>query len=67
LSKRSAGDYTEAQTGRCERVLVTVLGDIGPWSGNVYLAGGLAPRYLVSELPPAVAAHVGSTDVVSSG
>lgn len=63
MTKHSASDYTEEQTERCERVLVTVLGDIGPWSDHVYLAGGLAPRYLISELPPDTLAHVGTTDV----
>jgi hypothetical protein len=44
-------------------VLVTVLGNIGPWAQRVYLAGGLAPRYLISQLPADVPPHVGSTDV----
>jgi predicted nucleotidyltransferase len=63
LSKASADDYSQRATDRCERVLVTVLGNIGPWAQRVYLAGGLAPRYLISELPPDVPPHVGSTDV----
>jgi hypothetical protein len=63
LSKASAGDYSQRATERCERVLVTVLGNIGPWAERVCLAGGLAPRYLISELPPDVPPHVGSTDV----
>jgi len=45
LSKRHHTDYDEFTTTRCERALVTLLGDIGPWSQRVYLAGGLAPRY----------------------
>ncbi len=56
-------DYTVAATERCERVLVTVLGNIGPWCDCIYLAGGLAPRYLVGELPEGVRPHVGTTDV----
>jgi hypothetical protein len=56
-------DYDEATTTRCERALVTLLGDIGPWSGRVYLAGGLAPRYLVGQMPEGSQAHVGTTDV----
>jgi hypothetical protein len=63
LSKASAADYSWHATERCERVLVTVLGNIGPWAERVYLAGGLAPRYLISELPADVPPHVGSTDV----
>ncbi len=55
-------DYNEAITARCERALVTLLGDLGPWRERIYLAGGLAPRYIV-ELPEGAQAHVGTTDV----
>lgn len=50
-------------TARCERALVTLLGDLGPWRERIYLAGGLAPRYLVGELPEGARAHVGTADV----
>ena len=60
---KQISDYTAAATERCERVLVTVLGNIGPWRDCIYLAGGLAPRYLVGELPEGVNPHVGTTDV----
>jgi len=63
LSKRHHSDYDEFTTARCERVLVTLLGDIGPWSQRVYLAGGLAPRYIVGNLPEGARPHVGTTDV----
>ena len=56
-------DYGRAATDRCERVLLTLLGDVGPWSERIYLAGGLAPRYLVGQLPVGAGAHVGTTDV----
>ena len=56
-------DYDRFATDRCERVLLTLLGDVGPWSERIYLAGGLAPRYLVGQLPPGARAHVGTTDV----
>lgn len=56
-------DYDDETTARCERVLLTLLGDLGPWRERIYLAGGLAPRYLVGQLPEGVAAHVGTTDV----
>ena len=56
-------DYDEATTVRCERALVTLLGDLGPWRERIYLAGGLAPRYLVGQLPEGARAHVGTTDV----
>jgi hypothetical protein len=56
-------DYDEPTTRRCERVLVTLLGDLGPWRERIYLAGGLAPRYLVGKVPEGAAAHLGTTDV----
>jgi hypothetical protein len=56
-------DYDEATTALCERVLVTLLGDLGPWRERIYLAGGLAPRYLVGRLPEGARAHVGTTDI----
>lgn len=56
-------DYDAETTARCERVLLTLLGDLGPWRERIYLAGGLAPRYLVGELPEGARAHVGTTDV----
>jgi hypothetical protein len=43
--------------------LLTLLGDVGPWSERIYLAGGLAPRYLVGKLPEGAVPHVGTTDV----
>ena len=55
--------YDLYATDRCERVLLTLLGDVGPWSERIYLAGGLAPRYLVGRLPDGAGAHVGTTDV----
>lgn len=56
-------DYNEEATVRCERALVTLLGDLGPWRERIYLAGGLAPRYLVGRLPEGARGHVGTTDV----
>lgn len=42
---------------------MTVLGDIGPWADSLFLAGGLAPRYLVGGLAQGARPHVGTTDV----
>lgn len=53
----------EETTARCERALVTVLGNVGLWRERIILAGGLAPRYLVEEVPRGARAHVGTTDV----
>ena len=55
--------YDDETTARCERALLTLLGDLGPWRERIFLAGGLAPRYLVGELPEEASAHVGTTDV----
>jgi hypothetical protein len=63
LSREHYTNYDDAATTRCERALVTLLGDLGPWSERIYLAGGLAPRYLVGRLPDGARAHVGTTDV----
>jgi hypothetical protein len=61
--RRHYDEYDEATTDRCERALVTLIGDLGPWGDRIYLAGGLAPRYLVGSLPEDARAHVGTTDV----
>ncbi len=63
MSKRHHSDYDELTTTRCERALVTLLGDIGPWNQRVYLVGGLAPRYIVGSLPEGARPHIGTTDV----
>jgi hypothetical protein len=63
LSREHCTDYDEVTTARCERALVTLLGDLGPWRERIYLAGGLAPRYLIGQLPEGARAHVGTTDV----
>ncbi len=56
-------DYDEETTRRCERALLTLVGDLGPWAERIYLVGGLVPRYLVGELPKGARDHVGTTDV----
>lgn len=43
--------------------MLTLLGDLGPWRERIYLAGGLAPRYIVGHLPEGASPHVGTTDV----
>lgn len=64
MSRRAHySDYDEETTARCERALVTLLGDLGPWRERIYLAGGLAPRYLIGQLPEGARAHVGTADV----
>ncbi len=56
-------DYTYEATLRCERALLTMIGDIGPWSRRVVLIGGLAPRYIVGSLPLEASPHAGTADV----
>lgn len=56
-------DYDAAQTHLSERALVTLIGDLGPWSERIVLAGGLAPRYIVGSLPMGASPHAGTTDV----
>jgi hypothetical protein len=57
------GVYTAQHTTDCERVLVTLLRGLGPWGKSIFLVGGLTPRYLVPQTPPAVPAHAGTLDV----
>jgi hypothetical protein len=55
--------YSERVTHNCERVLVTLLRNLGPWRNSVFLVGGLTPRYLVPGRPPEVPPHGGTLDV----
>lgn len=57
------GSYGAEVTAACERVLVTLLRQLGPWRESVYLIGGLTPRYLIKARPPQVAPHAGTGDV----
>ncbi|WP_419838774.1 hypothetical protein [Candidatus Poriferisodalis sp.] len=63
MAPNHGSEYDIAATERCERVLVTLLGDLGPWCDRVVLVGGLAPRYIVGSDPLAANPHVGTTDV----
>jgi hypothetical protein len=63
LSRAHHSAYDPVATERCERVRLTLLGDLGPWRERIYLAGGLAPRYLIGALPEGARPHVGTTDV----
>jgi len=63
MALQHSSEYNAAATERCERVLVTLLGDIGPWGDRVVLVGGLAPRYIVGSDPRPASPHVGTTDV----
>ena len=56
-------DYDDYTTGMCERAVLTLLKCAGPWWERIYLAGGLVPCYLITELPDLARPHVGTTDV----
>jgi hypothetical protein len=60
---KSIAGYTELVTEACERVLVTLLRNLGPWRNSIFLVGGLTPRYLIKARPPTVPAHAGTGDV----
>jgi hypothetical protein len=55
--------YSEQVTRNCERVLVTLLRNLGPHRESLVLIGGLTPRYLVPERPPIVPQHAGTLDI----
>lgn len=55
--------YSEQVTRDCERVLVTLLRNLGPHRKSLVLIGGLTPRYLVPERPPVVPQHAGTLDI----
>jgi hypothetical protein len=63
VSREHSSGYDSVTTARCERALVTLLGDLGPWRERVYLVGGLAPRYIVGGLPAGAPPHIGTTHV----
>jgi hypothetical protein len=55
--------YSDRITHDCERVLVTLLRNLGPWKKSIFLVGGLTPRYLVPGRPPEVPQHAGTLDI----
>lgn len=63
LKPKTIDEYKPEVTDLCERVLVTLLRDLGPWKESMYLAGGLVPRYLVKDKPPKIRAHAGTGDI----
>jgi hypothetical protein len=58
----TAAGYEKQVTENCERLLVTLIRNLGPWKKSIYLVGGLTPRYLVTK-PPAGKQHAGTGDV----
>lgn len=58
----TAAGYEKQVTENCERLLVTLIRNLGPWKTSIYLVGGLTPRYLVTK-PPEGKQHAGTGDV----
>jgi hypothetical protein len=58
----TASGYEKQVTENCERLLVTLIRNLGPWKKSIYLVGGLTPRYLVTKPPPGKE-HAGTGDV----
>lgn len=59
----TAEGYGNEVTENCERVLVTLIRNLGPWRDSIFLVGGLTPRYLIEKRPPNIPAHAGTGDV----
>ena len=59
----TASSYDVGQLDACRRVLVEFSRGLGPWSGAVYLVGGLAPSIRVGATPDNVPPHLGTLDV----
>jgi predicted nucleotidyltransferase len=59
----TAAGYSADQTLACERALISLLRGLGTIKHSLRLVGGLVPRYLTPEMPPAVPAHAGTSDV----
>lgn len=55
--------YSPEALAACEKALRTILTKVGPWGGKLALIGGMAPRYLVGDLPAETPEHVGTTDL----
>jgi hypothetical protein len=45
----TATGYEKQVTENCERLLVTLIRNLGPWKKSIYLVGGLTARYLVTK------------------
>jgi len=60
---RPVDDYTSEALEACEKALRTIVSRIGAWGERLVLFGGLAPRYIVRELPADVSEHTGTTDL----
>ncbi len=55
--------YTPAAVAACEKALRTIVARVGLWGPRLILFGGLAPRYIVEQVPEKVIEHQGTTDL----
>ena len=61
MAPEHSSEYDATATERCERVLVTLLGDIGPWGGRIVLVGVTGTRWSTQPMwSPGSAAAVAS-------
>jgi len=60
---RPVDDYTPEALGACEKALRTIVSRIGVWGERLILFGGLAPRYIVPDVPADLSEHSGTTDL----
>jgi hypothetical protein len=63
MSFNTSFSRLSSETRDCERVLITLLRNLGPHRESLVLVGGLTPRYLVPERPPVVPQHAGTLDI----
>lgn len=63
MKAQHRSQYSPETALKCEAALVTLLGNIGPWANRLVVIGGLAPRYIVRELPAGAIPHIGTTDI----
>lgn len=61
IAEEIVREYPE--TAACEAALHAFLTDAGLWRDRIVLVGGLAPRYLIPEVPEDIEPHRGTTDV----
>jgi hypothetical protein len=62
-TRNPKAQYSPEALAACEKALRTILTKVGPWGSKLTLIGGMAPRYLVGDLPADIPEHIGTTDL----
>jgi hypothetical protein len=62
-TRNPKAQYSPEALAACEKALRTILTKVGPWGSKLILIGGMAPRYLVGNLPAEINEHIGTTDL----